>query len=161
MFSQKDYEIFQRNIEGILDDTFVEKPTKENFNNNRYFFQQGLWSGTEDGFYFYDKQKLEYHKQKLLSMCKILPKLHKPSKDHAGTISSFETLPPVEVFSSSSAEDMQYFLTLSNHFANLLCGTQIAQVSPVSHEGTTAFLIVLDSKYRSYFEKEGQEPADN
>lgn len=161
MFSQKDYETFQRNIEGILDDTFVKKPTEDELKNNRYFFQKGFWSGTEHGFYFYDRQKIDSHKPKLLSMCKGIPKLHQPSKEHAGTISSFETLPPMEIFSTASHEDVQYYLALSNHFANLLCASQIAKVALVSHEGTTAFLIVLDSKYRSYFEKDGQEPADD
>lgn len=161
MFSQKDFEIFKKDVEGILRDTFVQKPDRDEFQNNKYFFQRGLWSGTENNFYFYNKQKLASHKQKLLSMCKRIPKLHKPSKDHAGTISSFETLPPSEMFTSQSPENALYYFSLSNHFANLLCGSKIAQVNLFSHGGTTAFLIVLDSKYRSYFEKEGQEPADD
>lgn len=161
MFSQKDFDSFQNNVESILDDAFVKKPTDEELKKGKYFFQRGLWSGTENNFYFYDKQKLEYYKPKLLAICKRIPKLHKPSKDHAGTISSFETLPPLETFSVQSDRDIQYYLSLSNHFANLLCGSKIAQVNLFSHGGTTAFLIVLDSKYRSYFEKEGQEPADD
>ena len=153
----EEFESFERDVEGILRDTFVLKPSKDEFENGKYYFQRGLWSGTENNFYFYEKQKLESHKLKLLSMCKSLPKLHKASNDHAGTISSFETLPPDEMIKRQTTEEFVSFLSLSNHFANLLCGAQIAQVRRFTHEETTAFLIILDKKYRSYMEDEGQE----
>lgn len=158
---KNDYAIFQRELESIVEDTFVKTPTEEEFKKNRYFFQPGLWAGTEKGIYFYDKQKVESHRQKLLSICKRLPKFHSPSNDHAGTISGFETLPPIDIFSNQSAEEVLHSLELSNNFAHLLCALKIAQISIVSHGKDKAFLIVLDKKYRSYFEKEGQEPFDD
>lgn len=161
MFSKEEYKIFQRTVEIITKDTFVEEPTEEDFQKNKYFFQRGLWSGTEENIYFYDKQKLKSHKQKLLSMCKSIPKFHNPSEDHAGTISSFDLLPNMEIFSSQSPKDTFYQMIISNHFANLVCGADIAKVGVVSNGEDKAFLIVIDSKYRSYMEREGQEPFED
>lgn len=161
MNSKNDYSLFQQELESILDDTIVKTPTEEELNKGRYFFHPGLWAGTEKNLYFYDKQKIEAHRQKLLSMCKRLPRYHKPSNDHAGTISCFDTLPPVDIFSNQSQEDALYSIDLSNNFAHLLCALKIAQVGIVSQGNNKAFLIVLDKKYRSYFEKEGQEPFDD
>lgn len=161
MFSKEEYEIFQRNVEIITSDTFVKEPTEEDFQNNKYFFQRGLWAGTEENIYFYDKQRILAHKQKLLSMCKRIPKFHKPSKDHAGTISSFDLMPNMEIISSQPPENMIYQIAISNHFTNLLCGADIAKVGTVSVGKDTAFLIFIDKKYRSYMEREGQEPFED
>lgn len=161
MNSKHDYDIFKQEIEAIVKDTFVKTPTEEEFKKDRYFFLQGLWSGTEKAIYFYDKQKIEAHRSKLLSICKRLQKFHQASNDHAGTISSFETLPPEDIFSSQPVEESIYNLELSNKFTHLLCALNIAKVSVVSQGEERAFLIVLDKKYRSYFEKDGQEPYDD
>lgn len=161
MFSKKEYEIFQQAVETIILDTFVEEPTEEGLKEDKYFFQKGLLAGTEDNIYFYDKKKIESHKPKLLSLCKQLPKYHQPTDNHAGTISSFDLMPNMEVISSQPPEDFLYQTAISNHFANLVCGANIAFVGTVSNGKNTAFLIFLDSKYRSYMEREGQEPFED
>ena len=55
MNSKHDYDIFKQEIEAIVKDTFVKTPTEEEFKKDRYFFLQGLWSGTEKAIYFYEK----------------------------------------------------------------------------------------------------------
>ena len=161
MFSKEEYIIFQRNVEMITKDTFVEEPTEEEFQKGSYFYQHGLCTGTEKLLYFYDKQKLNSHKKKLLSLCKRLPKFHNPSEDHAGTISSFDLLPNMEIFLSQSPEDTYYQMIISNHFANLVEGADIAKAVTVPVGEGAAFLIILDRKYRSYMESEDQEPFED
>ena len=161
MFSMEKYISFKKEVESIIIDTYVSHPTKEMLSNDDYFFQEGLWTNTNDLIYFYDKKKLAKHKSKLLSICKCLPKFHQPTEQHAGTISSFDLLPSTEQLKSQSLDDTFYQLIISNHFANLVCGADIASIAPVTRGKDKAFLIVLDSKYRSYMEREGQEPFDD
>ena len=80
---------------------------------------------------------------------------------HAGTISSFDLIPNTEVISSQPPEDSLYQRAISNHFANLVCGADIAFVGTVSNKKGTAFLIFLDSKYRSFMESDDQEPFED
>ena len=160
MFSKDEYKIFQRDVERIILDTFVEDPTEEGFKQEKYYFQKGLLAGTEDNIYFYDKEKIKSHKNKLLSLCKQLPKYHQATDVHAGTISSFDLMQNTEVISSQPPEEYLYQRAISNHFANLVCGADIAFVGTVSSEKGTAFLIFLDSKYRSYMESDDQDPFE-
>ena len=160
MFSKDEYKIFQRDVERIILDTFVEETTEEGFKKEKYFFQKGLLAGTEDNIYFYDKEKIKSHKNKLLSLCKQLPKYHQATDVHAGTISSFDLMQNTEVISSQPPEEYLYQRAISNHFANLVCGADIAFVGTVSSEKGTAFLIFLDSKYRSYMESDDQDPFE-
>lgn len=161
MLSKDKYKIFQREVEPIVEDTFIQKINEENFNPDDYFFQFGLWSHTQDSLYFYDKQRLANHKNKLLSICKRLPKFHPPTNGHAGIISSFDLIPDQKTLASQSPEETIYQFNLSNHFANLVCGTEIASINPISNGKDSAFIIVLDSKYRSFMEREGQEPFED
>ena len=54
-----------------------------------------------------------------------------------------------------------YQFNLSNHFANLVCGTEIASINPISNGKDSAFVIVLDGRYRSYMEGNGQEAFED
>ena len=161
MLSKDKYKIFQQEIEPIVEDTFIKELDDENIQIDDYFFQFGLWSHTQESLYLYDKQKLAKHKNKLLSICKRLPKFHPPADGHAGIISSFDIIPDPQTLASQSPEETMYQFNLSNHFANLVCGTEIANVNPISNGKDKAFVIVLDSKYRSYMEREGQEPYED
>ena len=161
MFSNEEYVYFKREVEPIIADTYVANPTKKGLANNEYFFQEGLWTNSDNLLYFYDKKRLLKHKNKLLSICKRLPKFHQPTKQHAGTISSFDLILSPEQIKSQSLEDTFYQLTLSNHFANLVCGADIAGITPVTDGKNKAFLIVIDPKYRDYMERTGIEPFED
>ena len=161
MLSKDKYIMFQRDVEAIVEDTFIKELDEENAQPDDYFFQFGLWSHTQELLYLYDKQKLGKHKSKLLSICKRLPKLQSPANGHAGIISSFDLIPDLQTFASQSPEETIYQFNLSNHFANLVCGTEIANINPISNGKDKAFVIILDSKYRSYMESEGQEPFED
>lgn len=157
MFSNlEDFYKFANTLKPILADTFVYKPTKEDFKQGNYFLQKGLWSGTENQVFVYDRKKLESHKSTLLSLCKMLPKLQQATNDHAGIISSFDLLLDITKYPQQTPEEIHTQFSISNHFANFLCGSGIASVTTVENGQNQAFLIVLDKKYCSYFEKEGQ-----
>lgn len=157
MFSNiEDYLKFVDALKPVLIDSFVPKPTREGVDNGYYFVQSGLWPGTENHLYIYDKKRLESHKSTLLSLCKTIPKLRKSTSEHAGIISSFDLLLDIKIRSEQTPEEISSQLEVSNHFANFLCGSGIAMVSTIKKGSAQAFLIVLDKKYCSYFEKEGQ-----
>lgn len=162
MFSNlEDFQKFVDTLTPVLIDTFVAKPTREGVDNGHYFVQSGLWPGTENQLYIYDRKKLESHKSTLLSLCKALPRFKKSTSEHAGLISSFDLLLDANIRSKQTPEEIYSQLAVSNHFANFLCGSGIANVTTVSKGPNKAFLIVLDKKYRSYFEKEGKEPYED
>ena len=161
MFSKNDYKLFSSKLNSIVDDTFVEEPNKSDLQNNFYFVKRGLWPGTEEQIYIYDNRRLPVHKKSLLSLCKTLPKFHKPSHEHAGTISSFDLLIDQNKHPDISSEELAYQMVMANHFANLVEATKIASIFPAQYKGYKAFLIAIDSKYREYIEKDGIEPADN
>lgn len=160
MLSKEKYASFQREVEPIVEDTFIKKINENTFQPDDYFFQFGLWSHTQESIYVYDKQKLAKYKNTLLSICKRLPKFHPPANGHAGIISSFDLIPDQKTLASQSPEETIYQFNLSNHFANLVCGTEIASINPISNGKDRAFVIVIDGKYRSYMESDGQEPFE-
>lgn len=161
MFSEKDYNSFISKIEPIIIDTYEPNPSEEAIKNGKYFFQNGFWPATKDYIYFYDKSKINIHKKPLLSLCKKLPKFHNANDQHSGTISSFDLLPQIEILESQSPQETLQQMIFSEHFANLLCGSNIATIQPVSRGNNSAFLIILDKKYREFMEQEGKEPFDD
>lgn len=161
MISKENYEVFQSGLEPIVKGTFVPTPNQNDLIANHYFIQNGLWGGTEKFVYVYDKRKIDSHKKALLSLCKKLPKFHKPTDQHAGTISCFDLLMDYTKDSSLSQDDVFHQLILTNHFANLLSATNIAKIQPASAGSHNAFLLIIDVKYRNFMERDGQEPADD
>ncbi len=161
MFSKNEYQSFISSLQPIIADTYIPEPSEEDFKNGKYFFQNGFWPATQDFIYFYNKEKLGNHKKQLLALCNKLPRFHQANSQHSGTISSFDLLPRIEILESQSPQELFQQMVFSEHFANLLCGNNIAITKNVTHGENAAFLIILDKKYRDYLEKNGQEPADD
>lgn len=161
MISKEAYNKFSTKLHKIVEDTLETNPDENNFDPNSYFIKRGLWEGTEEHIYLYDKEKIPLHKKSLLLLCKSLPKLHKPSEKHGGTISAFDLLVNPKDSSDIETEDGYYQVLMANHFTNLLEFTQIAQIHPATYKNHKSFLIVINPKYREFMEKDGQEPADD
>ena len=155
MFTREEFDKFQRDVASIIEDTFLQSFTDEDYQKADFevFGQYGLWSHMEKDVFLYNKQKIDSHKMELLSICRGIPKMQQPCNEHAGIISSFDLLPHLDIVSTSSPEETVSFFLSSTHFANLLCGADIASVVPIEQGKDRAFLIVLNKEYRSYFEE--------
>ena len=161
MLSKEDYTLFEKTIESITKETFVEDINDDDLNQYNYFIQSCFWPSTEEFFYAYDKRKIPYYKKVLLALCKKLPKLHEPCEHHAGTISCFDLIMDFREHPELSSDDIFYQISLSNHFANLLSASNIASVHFANVGENKAYLIAIDPKYREYMEKDGIEPFDD
>lgn len=161
MISKEDYNIFNSKLLSIIDDTVETNPNENDLKQNLYFVKKGLWEGTEEQFYVYNKSKLPPHKDTLLSLCKNLPKFQAPSEKHGGLISAFDLLMDSRKYPELTPEDTYYQILMANHFSNLLEATNIAQICETNSHGHKTFFIAIFPRYREYMEKNGQEPADN
>ena len=155
MFSKEEFDRFRRDVVPIIEDTFLQTFTDEDYQKADFelFGQYGLWSHMENDVFLYNKQKINSYKMELLSICRRIPKFQQPCNDHAGIISSFDLLPRHNIVSTSTSDEILSFFCISAHFANLLCGADIATCVPIDNGKDKAFLIVLDKEYRSYFEE--------
>lgn len=161
MISKENYDIFDSSLQNIVKDAFEQNPTEDNLKQNLYFLKRGLWEGTEEQIYAYDKRKIQPHKKTLLSLCKSLPKFQPPTERHGGLISAFDLLVDSRKYPEMTPEDTYYQIIMANHFTNLLDITNIAQIHPTISHGHKTFFIAIQPKYREFMEKDGQEPADD
>ena len=161
MFSQKDYEAFKKDLEPIITSSKVLNLTRENIIQNKYFVQRGIWPGTEKNIFAYDMQIVKSHEKNLLELAKRLPLFKKASHGNAGILVSFDLLTDIHQNPVSKSELIEQ-INLANHYMNLLSATGIAELkrSKVDTSSPTV-LMVLNEKYRDFFEQDGQESADN
>ena len=160
MFSDKSYSDFKAVLNPIIKDCCVLKPTKENFLNNKYYVQRGVIPGTSKFTYAYDREKVDSYIPTFLKLAKNLPKFQKPSDTHAGMICTLDLFTNI-VDNETSFEETKSQINLANHFINFLTLTNIAKVYGLNIQESSVIVLAIDTKYRDFMEKGGQEPADD
>lgn len=84
----------------------------------------------------------------MCALCKLLPKLHKSSEKHGGTIAAFDLIVDAKKYPELHTENTYYMILMANHSANILAATDIAQIHPATYRENKSLLIVLNPKYR-------------
>lgn len=81
-----------------------------------------------------------------------MPKCHPATDQHAGIILAFDLLVDEETMKSQTNQEVLQQMVFAEHFANLLCACKIATTQVISDGNQSAFIIILDKKYRDFLE---------
>ena len=155
MLSDKSYSVFKAILDPIVRECAVLKPTRENYENGKYYLQRGVMPETSKFTYAYDRKKVDSYVLIFLKLAKWLPKFQESTDTHAGMICTLDLFTNI-IATPTSDEETKSQLNLANHFINFLTLTNIAKAYGFKLQNHSVILLGIDIKYRDYMEEGGK-----